>query len=75
MEEIDGCRRWEVGGDWEDRGDGACVLDDGSPVVYTKLITLMRKVWEWICPIPPRQREPVSPLVHCIWKWPPGNLL
>lgn len=45
MEEIDGCRRWEVGGDWEDRGDGACVLDDGSPVVYTKLITLMRKVW------------------------------
>lgn len=42
MEEIDGCRRWEVD---RDRGDGACVLDDGSPVVYTKLITLMRKVW------------------------------
>ena len=29
---------------WMD-GDGACVLDNVSPVVYTKLITLMRKVW------------------------------
>lgn len=60
---------------WMDGGEGACVLDNGSPVVYIKLITLMRKVWGMDLSHTTQAKRACFPLVHCIWKQPPSNLL
>ena len=56
-------------------GEGACILDRSDPVPYTKLITLMRKVWGADLSHAPGGNRTQVASAPCIWKEPPGNLL